>query len=179
MSSVNRREFIVGGMTAAACGRSVAAPDAVCRVGFLSDLHVDGRKPNAPQNRTARETVRELLAVTPRVDKVVVCGDLSHLLGLDEDYRLAAEILKPLADTGMDVEVMAGNHDLRAPLCAAFPQAAKTAVPGRVVRTVDLGVAELVLLDSLVESRVDGDVDAGQERWLLKHLDDADKPVFL
>ena len=176
---MNRREFIVGGMTVAACGRAAAASDAICRVGFLSDLHVDGRNPTAVQNQTARETVRELLAVTPRVDRVVVCGDLSHLLGLDEDYRLAAEVLKPFADAGIDVEVMTGNHDLRTPLCAAFPQAAKSAVPGCVVRTVDLGVAELVLLDSLVEGQVNGDVDAVQERWLLKHLDDADKPVFL
>ena len=176
---MNRREFIVGGVTAAACGRTAIASDVVCRVGFLSDLHLDGRDPTAVQNRTARETVRELLAVTPHVDKVIVCGDLSHLSGFDEDYRLAAEVLKPFADAGIDVEVMTGNHDLRAPLCAAFPQAAKSAVPGCVVRTVDLGVAELVLLDSLVESRVDGDVDAVQERWLMKHLDDIDKPVFL
>lgn len=177
--TINRREFIVGGMTSAARGRASAVPDAVCRVGFLSDLHLDGRNPGAPQNLAARETVGALLSVMPRVDRVVVCGDLSHSLGLAEDYRLAAEILKPLADAGIGIEVMTGNHDLRAPLCAAFPQAAMSAVPGCVVRTVDLGVAELVLLDSLVENRVDGEVCAEQEKWLLKHLNDADKPVFL
>lgn len=177
---INRREFLIANVLApVVSGGEVRRAKPGCRIVLLSDLHLDGANPAAHQNRQAVATVESVLKLAPRPDRVVVLGDIACYVGRPEDYRLAAEVLRPFAEADIPVELMMGNHDRRDALCDAFPACRQSEVPGRIVRTVDCGVATLVLLDSHDEGKGDGAIDPLQERWLESYLDRADRPTFL
>lgn len=177
---MNRREFLMAGALASVgATSSVRWAKPACRVALLSDLHLDGTDSVAHQNRLVAATVESVLKLKPRPGRVVVLGDIACYAGRPEDYRLAAEVLRPFADAGIPVELVMGNHDRRDALCDAFPACRQSEVPGRIVRTVDCGVAALVLLDSHDEGNGDGAIDPLQERWLESYLDKADKPTFV
>lgn len=165
-------------MTCTSGLRGQDATGVVARVAFLSDLHLDGEKPLAYQNRLVRENVTRIMGLSPRPTHVVVLGDLS-VAGKPSDYAVAKDVLSPFVKAGMDVAVAMGNHDRRGAFMEAFPECAQGPVPGRVVRVVDVGVVELVILDSHDDGKVDGAVDESQRSWLARHLLDVRKPVFI
>jgi 3',5'-cyclic AMP phosphodiesterase CpdA len=51
-------------------------------------------------------------------DLVVVSGDLSNL-GLPSEYAAARRVLQPIADAGIRITVIPGNHDYYLPSCSA------------------------------------------------------------
>ena len=165
------------------------------KVVLISDIHIcgefkDGKPFKYPYNPTSLNLrIEEILALRPLPANVIVFGDVAWDYGLEEDYRYAAELLKPLEDAGIKVTLALGNHDRRAPFFKVFPEyARKTPVPGRAVSVVSLPDVDIVMLDSLAElpdlkpkqkTTVSGHVDDAQIAWLKEYLAKADRPVIL
>ena len=103
----------------------------------ITDLHIKPRGRLAYRRVDTAAclelAVRQLAALTPRPDLVLVTGDLVDA-GHPEEYGLLRELLAPL---DMPLFLMPGNHDLRAPLRAGFPEDAVSgdARGGSVIRS--------------------------------------------
>ena len=205
--TTTRRGFLGGAAALAALGAGCATarsdgpatargldPEAIA---LISDIHVG--LPLARQKyKTMRDyphqpaasqaLVREILAL-PRPPANVLClGDISLAFGETEDYAVAAETFKPLADAGVKVTFAMGNHDIREEFLKFFPGYDKaTKVPGRFVSVVNTPHADFVLLDSLVEPERRGSYGActkkglGKEQleWLKETIAAATRPTFL
>ena len=148
---------------------------------FISDIHLSGENMTTGwglqptyQNAIFNQAVGKILAMNPRPKRLVMLGDISVWFGYRQDYEAAQPGLKRLADAGIEIHITAGNHDHRDPMRKAFPQALeKTCVSGRFVTVVDLGNADLLLLDTLNENRqgegsynpAGGIIDDAQWKW--------------
>jgi 3',5'-cyclic AMP phosphodiesterase CpdA len=136
----------------------------------ISDLHIK------PRGRLAYRTVdtaacleqavKSLLALDPAPDAVIATGDLVDA-GLSEEYGLLREILSPLR---LPLFLMPGNHDLRAPLRAAFPGMRYLGTDGPIAFTVEDFPLRIIALDSLVEGQPAGELGPGQLAWLEQRL---------
>lgn len=162
---------------------------------FLADIHICGEfvdnKPfKYPYNPTSLNLrINEILSMRPLPANVIILGDVAWDYGLEEDYRYAAELLKPLEEAGIKVTLALGNHDRREPFFKVFPEyAANTPVPGRAVSVVSLPDVDIVVLDSLIElpglkrkqkTEVDGIIDDAQIEWLKGYLAEAKRPVII
>lgn len=165
------------------------------KVVLISDIHIcgefkDGKPFKYPYNPTSLNLrIDEILALKPLPANVIVFGDVAWDYGLEEDYRYAAKLLKPLEEAGIKVTLALGNHDRRAPFFKVFPEYAQTTpVPGRAVSVVSLPDVDIVMLDSLAElpdlkpkqkTTVSGHVDDAQVAWLKEYLAKTDRPVIL
>lgn len=165
------------------------------KVVLISDIHIcgefkDGKPFKYPYNPTSLNLrIDEILALKPLPANVIVFGDVAWDYGLEEDYRYAAKLLKPLEEAGIKVTLALGNHDRRAPFFKVFPEYAQTTpVPGRAVSVVSLPDVDIVMLDSLAElpdlkpkqkTTVSGHVDDAQIAWLKEYLAKTDRPVIL
>ena len=165
------------------------------KVVLISDIHIcgefkDGKPFKYPYNPTSLNLrIDEILALKPLPANVIVFGDVAWDYGLEEDYRYAAKLLKPLEEAGIKVTLALGNHDRRAPFFKVFPEYAQTTpVPGRAVSVVSLPDVDIVMLDSLAElpdlkpkqkTTVSGHVDDAQIAWLKEYLARTDRPVIL
>ena len=165
------------------------------KVVLISDIHIcgefkDGKPFKYPYNPTSLNLrIEEILALRPLPANVIVFGDVAWDYGLEEDYRYAAELLKPLEDAGIKVTLALGNHDRRAPFFKVFPEyARRTPVPGRAVSVVSLPDVDIVMLDSLAElpdlkpkqkTTVSGEIDDAQISWLKDFLARSERPVIL
>lgn len=165
------------------------------RTVLLSDIHIcgefkDGQPIKYPYNPTSLNLrVKEILSMKPLPGNVLIFGDVAWDYGLEEDYRYAASLLKPLEEAGIRVTMTLGNHDRRAPFFKVFPEyAERTPVPGRAVSVINLSHADVILLDSLAElpdlkpkqkTTVTGELSEDQIEWLKKYLSEATRPVIL
>lgn len=192
----NRREFLGMGLAACAAGglsgcKSVFAPSADETVSvFISDLHVGSQdKRHAYTAGCLSKVVDEILAMRPLPKNVVCFGDIAITYGLPGDYEVSKPILKRLTDAGISLTLTMGNHDRRSAFFKAWPEAAKASlVPGRTTSVVDLGTADLVLLDTLkgTDERafkdmgpVEGTIDAAQLAWFDDFVAKAKRPFFV
>jgi 3',5'-cyclic AMP phosphodiesterase CpdA len=124
----------------------------------ISDPHI-GVEPAAEGRLAAAvERVRSLPQVP---DLVVVTGDLTEH-GDPAEYARVRELLAPLP---APVRVLAGNHDRRGPLRAAFglPGAPDDPIAATVVvgdaEGTGAGALRLVLVDTTIPGRDDGRLD--------------------
>ncbi len=127
--------------------------------------------------------------MSPLPKRAVVFGDLAYLFGRKEDYVTSAPYLKQLTDAGISVTIGMGNHDRRSAFLEVHPEYARsTKVPGRIVSVVDIGPADILMLDSLAGSDdrgnsssgpVPGTLDTAQQEWLLAELPKWKRPVFV
>lgn len=149
------------------------------RIVQLSDLHL--RAPGQLLYRqvdTAAALARAIArinALSPRPDLVVLSGDLANA-GAAEEYAHLRALLGALE---IPQALMAGNHDDRAALRAAFPeQPWADAALAQQRRETDAG--DLLLLDTLVPGEEGGAVGAAQLDWLDAAIrDDRDTLLFL
>ncbi|MBR1219084.1 phosphodiesterase [Bradyrhizobium sp. U87765 SZCCT0131] len=136
----------------------------------ISDLHIKPRGTRAyGKVDTAAALARcvdALNALLPRPDIVVISGDLVDT-PLSEEYELLAELLAPLR---IPVVGVPGNHDGRALMRAAFPQAAYAHVEGPLDQAASLGVLDLLLLDSSVPGQPHGVLEPQTLQWLEAQL---------
>lgn len=125
----------------------------------ISDLHlcVDGDDRGAA--RAVEVAVAALLDLRPAPGAVLVSGDLGER-GEAGEYTLARELLAPLP---MPVHVLAGNHDDRGALAAAF------GTPARY--TTEVGDLALVVCDTMLPGRLEGSLDAARRDWLEAELE--------
>lgn len=197
--SITRRSFLTGATVTAL---SPCVAKAMMAAGgkdpnlsvFLSDLHASGEniaRPNPQptyQNPLLEKTVESILAMRPMPARVVVFGDLALWNGWDEDYQVSQSMLKRLVDVGIDLYVTTGNHDVRERMFKYYPKQREiTPVPDRFVSVIDLGSADLLLLDSLyAKSREDGygnfvggTIDDAQWEWLSQEVKNRPRPFFV
>ena len=165
------------------------------KVVLLSDIHicgefVDGVPFKYPYNPTSLNLrIKEILAMRPLPANVLIFGDVAWDYGLEEDYKYAATLLKPLEDAGIRVTMTLGNHDRREPFFKVFPEyAERTPVPGKAVSVVRFPEVDIVLLDSLAQlpglkpkqkTTVSGEISEDQIEWLKQYLASNDRPVIL
>jgi hypothetical protein len=165
------------------------------KVVLMADIHISGELKDGipikyPYNPTSLNLrIKEILQMRPLPANVVILGDVAWDYGLEEDYRYAAQLLKPLQDAGIKVTLGLGNHDRRAAFFKVNPEyAAKSPVPGRAVSIVNLPTLDIIVLDSLAElpglkpkqgTTVSGELDEKQIGWLESYLANNKRPVIL
>ena len=153
-------------------------------VAQLSDPHIvaPGKLFRCPVQGTAPEAERlyrefdtapylasavaALNALVPRPDIVVVTGDLVEN-GMPEEYEHLRALLAPLA---MPVFVIAGNHDVRAPLRDAFRGDGYLPADGFLQYAVGDYPLRLVALDTVVPGKHHGALCAERLGWLERTL---------
>ena len=190
---IDRRGFI-GCMAAASAGcaarRGTDGGSRCDTFVFLSDLHIEGAAPTyAYSKKRLEKTVDEILSMSPLPRGVVCFGDISCTYGLDADYIEAKRILSRLENAGVALHFTLGNHDRRSFFFDKWPRCAENSpVPGRCVSVVDLGSADLVLLDALkgADERaltdmgpVEGGLDDRQLAWFGDFVANAARPFFV
>lgn len=192
-----RRDFLQGTICATA-GAVITGCATVAKDGvdpnltvFLSDIHIVEDNPVYLKafDYTKRELgkrVAEVLAMRPLPSRVVTLGDLCFNHGERSSYAFTVPLFRRLEAAGIKVVHGMGNHDRRNTFLDAYPEYAKTTkVPGRIVSVVDLGTADLILLDSLkgkdgeVQGPVEGALDDAQQEWLASVLPGWKRPVFV
>lgn len=140
------------------------------KVLLLSDLHV-GAEPDAEAGLQA--VLEHALSRHGDARAIIVPGDMTHD-GKPAQYRILAGML---ARVSIPVIPMTGNHDRRAALLAAFPQAVRTP-QGHVQTVLDIHRHRIITLDTL-----DGPPYAGHRHggrlcpdriaWLMRALEGA------
>jgi len=138
----------------------------------FSDLHitVTGRR-NADGIDTAAGLSRCILhlnALDIAPDLLVISGDLADEGLLPEYQRLRTM----LAEVRIPWCLIPGNHDRRAPMRQAFAGHEGLGATGRMHYHRDIRGLRVILLDSVIEGRESGDLDAAQLQWLKDLLHD-------
>ena len=161
----NRRMFLGLAAATGAAGCVGTKPKADCEKTpkfddnlsvFVTDIHLGGKQLDggsaAPEYTQGRLSafVDEVLAMRPLPRRVISLGDLAYLRGNPDDYAKSKPILKRLENAGIELVFCMGNHDRRSEFGKAWPgHLEKSPVPGKFVRVVSLGTADLVILDCL------------------------------
>jgi Icc protein len=150
------------------------------RIAQISDLHIKppgslayGRVDTA---KALERCVAALNEFEPAPDFVVISGDLADT-PLAEEYeylkRMLAKLKLPFAG-------IPGNHDSRELMRAAFPDADYALSSGPLNQKIELNGLDLVLLDSSVPGKPQGELDALTLEWLDEILaSSADRPALL
>lgn len=189
--TVTRRTFLKGFAAGAVVSATPEAFATAVRLrhdpdltALISDCHINGRPAvfESYQQGELAKTIAEILQLDPLPARVVFFGDLAWMGGCVEDYRLAREVLRPIADAGIKLYLGMGNHDSVKPFLEIFPEyATLTRIPGEIVFTVDAGAVDFVMLDILAGDREkDGScISKAQQDWLAEALPKWKKPVFV
>jgi len=137
----------------------------VC-IAQISDLHIKplgrlayGRVDTA---KALECCIASLNAFKPAPDFVVISGDLADTPTVEE-YDYLKHLLAPLK---LPFAGIPGNHDSRDMMRAAFPQGAYVFLSGSLNQKVEIDALDLVLLDSSVSGKPDGELDAPTLQWL-------------
>lgn len=146
----------------------------------LSDLHVQapGHRYGGAVDANAHLTaaIEHLHRLNRRPDLVVLSGDLTDH-GSDAEYAEALERLQSLA---LPFLVVAGNHDHRDRLRAAFAGHPYLPREGPLHYAVDSYPVRVVVVDTCVPGAHHGHVDAAGLRWLQQTLqEDTAKATLL
>jgi 3',5'-cyclic AMP phosphodiesterase CpdA len=144
----------------------------------ISDLHIKppGRLAYGKVDTAAALTrcVEALNAFAPRPDLVVISGDLADT-PTAEEYDYLKRLLAPLE---IPFVAIPGNHDSRALMRDAFPQAPFPA-EGALNQLCAVGGLDVVLLDSSVHGKPDGMLEPSTLQWLDATLTGSDRPALL
>ena len=132
----------------------------------ISDLHIkaNGRLSyrQVDTHTALLQVIDTLNALRPRPDVVVVTGDLVDF-GRPEEYQTLRAALQRLQ---LPVYLMAGNHDDREALRAAFPDHPYLQSGPTLNWQLRVGGVRLLALDSSVPQQPWGELDAQQLEWL-------------
>ena len=148
------------------------------KVVILSDLHV-GVKSGQWQRDGLSGRVSSIVAMNPVPACVLILGDLAYSQGEAADYELLKKMLSPLDAAGIPWHPMMGNHDSREAFFSVFDERRHTLVPGRLVTVVKTPHSDFILLDSLKDGKVSGEINSAQRTWLKSHLAKRTKPAFI
>jgi 3',5'-cyclic AMP phosphodiesterase CpdA len=106
--------------------------------------------------------IAQLNAFRPRPALVVISGDLADT-GAVEEYAHLMRLLQPLE---LELVVIPGNHDARAPLRHVFPEQPYACGDGPMHFARALEALDLIFLDSTVPGESHGMLDAAALAWL-------------
>lgn len=110
------------------------------------------------------------------IDAVLMTGDLSDD-GSAESYALFKSLVAPI---DAPLYVIPGNHDLRAPMRAAFADQGGMPASGKLNWHERLGDIDLIGLDTLIEGAGGGEIDAATLDFLEQALSaSGTRPVLL
>ena len=140
-------------------------------IAHISDFHIFADAPETSLVRAdvaeaARKVVVDMAAHQPKFDAIIFTGDLADG-GSTADYALLKDILAPL---DMPIFVVAGNHDTRTGLRAAFEGTVPFEESPYLNYSAQIGNLRLLALDTLVTGKVHGALDQSQLDWLGEHL---------
>ena len=139
----------------------------------FSDPHIGARHAHLPHGSAPEDTlgraVAALLAGSVPPDGLVISGDLVER-GTREEYAEVRRLLAPLA---CPVYLMAGNHDDRSALRAAFPEHGYLHAGEFIQYAFDAADWRVIVLDSLDPGRSSGRLCAARVTWLEEALADA------
>ncbi len=132
----------------------------------ITDIHIgfDPGNPDEYNLQRLRAVIARVASAPNRPDLVLLTGDLTEWGDAASYSRLVAE----LASLTMPVWPMAGNHDLRGPLLAAFPH---VKCAGEYLQyAIDLPGFRVLMLDTLEEGRHGGAFCEARAAWLSAEL---------
>jgi len=131
----------------------------------------------APMAGALQRIVAHLNGLVPRVELVLLSGDVTHS-GMPAEARHAAEILARLE---MPLKIVPGNHDDRSVLAEVFgPEICPVAPHGCIDYVHDVGPVRLIALDSLIPGAPGGRIEPERLRWLEARLEEApSRPTLL
>jgi 3',5'-cyclic AMP phosphodiesterase CpdA len=180
---ISRRRFLAASLAAGAAvlgarttGAEQRAADADRWV-LTADPHIAADRDLVHlDTRMADNLARIVAAVAdlePRPAGLLLDGDAAYNKGEPGDYRLLAELLRPLADAGLPVHITLGNHDDRENFRAGLARAAAgSPLVSRHVAVVEANRANWFLLDSLDRvNATPGTLGEEQVAWLARALD--------
>jgi 3',5'-cyclic-AMP phosphodiesterase len=193
---INRRRFLAGTLAAGAgllLPRSLAAEEPPVDPNFfllLSDPHIVKQRnmvfKEAKPVEAFEQVCADVLSLPSRPVGAILAGDCASLSGDPAEYRMLAELLKPLRQAGIPLRLLVGNHDDRENFLKAFPDAAILAAEGteglhRFISLWETPHANWFLMDSLSETNsTPGALGEDQLAWLAKALDARpDKPAMI
>ena len=135
-------------------------------IGQLSDIHIGfDRKVDPEQNLVRlRAALARIAAAPQRPDLLLLTGDLTEF-GDAASYATLAATLAPL---GIPCWPIPGNHDLREPLVAAFPQVALT--DGFLHYAIAADGLRILMLDTFEPGRHGGAFCPARAQWLSAQL---------
>jgi len=144
----------------------------------ISDLHIKspGNLAYGKVDTAAalERCVAALNALQPRPDLVVISGDLVDT-PTPQEYDHLKRLLAPLQIPFIGIP---GNHDSRAMMRAAFPDW-DYAAPDALDQVMRVGGLDLVLLDSSVDQKPHGELEAATLQWLDAKLATSNKAPAL
>lgn len=147
----------------------------------ISDLHIkaQGKLSYGKVDTTGalRKAITRLNQLKPRPDRVVITGDLVDF-GRADEYLTLRDALRELA---IPYYVMAGNHDDRQQLKAAFSDHSYLHQHAhRVEWQAECGALRLLALDSSVPGQPQGELVAESLNWLEDQLSSQpDRPTLV
>jgi len=140
----------------------------------LSDLHIGAAEDGADPVAHLEAVVAAVRSLPNQPDAALVSGDLTHDGG-PREYRIARELL---AEMGIPLHVLPGNHDDRALLREAFGLSGAGEEP--INYSVDVGELRLLAFDSNVPGQDPGRYGPEQLSWLDFELRaEPDRPTLL
>ena len=154
-----------------------------CTFVHLTDLHVEaeGSRPyGADTEGRLRIIARWVRDRDVRPAFFLITGDLTDTGSIDAYRRLRLVVDEELAPFGVPVLLAIGNHDDRRSFAEVFPEDfALGAIPGRFCYATDVAGLRVVVLDSAVMGRVEGEVGVEQLAWLDEQLADRSLPTIV
>jgi Icc protein len=155
-------------------------PSSPIHIAQISDLHIKppgtrayGRVDTA---KALERCVAALNEFSPAPDFVVISGDLADT-PTSQEYDYLKSLLAPLK---LPFAAIPGNHDSRELMRLAFPQAGYALSTGPLNQKLEVGLLDLLLLDSSVPGKPHGELDALTLQWLDDMLaSSTDRPALL
>ena len=146
----------------------------------ISDLHIKAPGSLAyGQVDTAKaleHCVTALNEFDPAPDFVVISGDLADT-PTSEEYQHLALLLAPLK---LPFASVPGNHDSRELMRAAYPSSPYALASGPLNQKIEVNGLDLVLLDSSVHGKPNGELEKATLQWLDATLAASrDRPALL
>jgi 3',5'-cyclic AMP phosphodiesterase CpdA len=145
----------------------------------ITDMHVKKQgemlAPGLDSHAALAAAIERIGELDPLPDLLVATGDLAAD-GKPEEYEVLRDLLARLS---MPYLLLPGNHDIRENLREAFPD--QPWEDGRfLLCAADDWPVRIVVLDSVVAGRPQGEICAGRCRWLDDKLAEApDKPTIV